>query len=145
MLGNLLKAAIGPIIGPLIDRIPDKNERARAKEQIEQQMLIAMTSLVEGQLEINKTEAQHGSIFVAGWRPAIGWICGSGLAWNFVIQPLISWATFLIPGAPDLSNAPQLEIEELMTLLMGMLGLGGLRTYEKRLGVARKNISGGSE
>jgi len=136
---SLIKAMIGPIIGPLIDRIPNQNERERAKEQIEQQMMTAMTSLVQGQLAINQKEAEHASIFVAGWRPAIGWICGAGLAWNFIIQPLISWGAFLVPGAPDLSGAPQLDVGELMTLLMGMLGLGGLRTYEKRLGVARKD------
>lgn len=133
----LIKAMVGPIIGPLIKRIPDKNERARAQEDIEQQMLTAMTSLVQGQLAVNAKEAEHASIFVAGWRPAIGWVCGAGLAWNFIVQPLISWIAFLVPGAPDLSGAPQLEIGELMTILGGMLGLGGLRTYEKRLGVAR--------
>ena len=72
MLGELLKSVIGPILGPLIDRIPDPNERARAKEKVEAEMLAAMTALVQGQLEINKTEAQHASIFVAGWRPGIG-------------------------------------------------------------------------
>ena len=63
MIGDLLKNMIGPIIGPLIDRIPDPNERARAKEQVETQMLSAMTSLVQGQLAINEKQAQHGSIF----------------------------------------------------------------------------------
>ena len=135
MLSGLIKSMIGPIIGPLIDRIPDANERARAKEAVEAQMLSAMTSLVQGQLAINQKEAEHGSIFVAGWRPAIGWICGSALGWNYIIQPIITWAAFI--GGVDMADAPRLDTAELTTILLGMLGLGGLRTYEKRLGVAR--------
>lgn len=143
MLGDLIKSMIGPIISPLIDRIPDPNERARAKEQIEAQMLAAMTSLVQGQLEINKTEAQHGSIFVAGWRPGIGWICGIALGWNFIIQPVVSWGAFI--AGVNLEGMPTLDTNELTTILLGMLGLGGLRTYEKRLGVARTDLKGGKE
>jgi hypothetical protein len=138
MIGSLIKSMIGPIIAPLIDRIPDKNERARAQEQIEGQMLAAMTSLVQGQLEINMKEAQHGSVFVAGWRPAIGWICGIALGWNYIIQPIISWTVFAL--GVDLADAPRLDTAELTTILLGMLGLGGLRTYEKRLGVARQDV-----
>ena len=140
MLGSLIKSMIGPIIGPLIDRIPDPNERARAKEAVEAQMLSAMTSLVQGQLQINQKEAEHGSIFVAGWRPGIGWICGLALGWNFIVQPIASWAAFL--SGVDLAGMPTLETGELTTILLGMLGLGGLRTYEKRLGVARSGVKG---
>ncbi len=138
MLSNLLKSALGPILDGVLRLIPDKNERARAKEAFEAQMLAAMTGIVQGQLQINQKEAEHGSVFVAGWRPAIGWICGAGIAWNFVIQPLISWAGFLY--GVDLSGAPTLDIGDLLTLLLGMLGLGGMRTYEKRLGVARTGL-----
>lgn len=145
MWGNLLSKALGPIMDGILRFIPDKGERSRAKEQFEGQLLNAMTTLVQGQLAINQKEAEHGSIFVAGWRPAIGWICGVGIAWNFIVQPLIMWVAFLVPEGPDLSNAPRLDISELMTLLFGMLGLGGMRTYEKRLGVARTGVkpSGG--
>jgi len=135
---NAIAAVIGPIVDGFLKFIPDKNERARAKEQLEAQMLGAMTSLVQGQLDINKTEAQHGSIFVAGWRPAIGWICGIALGWNYILQPIISWAAFVY--GTDLAAAPSLDTAELTTILLGMLGLGGLRTYEKRLGVARRDI-----
>ena len=138
MIGNLIKGMIGPIIAPLIERIPDPNERARAREQIESQMLAAMTSLVQGQLAINQKEAQHGSVFVAGWRPAIGWICGIALGWNYILQPVISWAMFA--AGLDLVDAPKLDTAELTTILLGMLGLGGMRTYEKRLGVARTGV-----
>jgi hypothetical protein len=138
MLGGLLKATVGPILDGVLKLIPDKNARAEASEIFDGQLLGALSGLVAGQLRINEQEAKHGSIFVSGWRPAIGWICGAGLAWNFVLQPLIMWIAFMF-GA-DLSDAPTLDVGPLMVLLGGMLGLGGLRTYEKRLGVARKEI-----
>jgi hypothetical protein len=145
MLGDLIKGALGPIMDGVLRFIPDKNERAKAQEQFEGQMLAAMTSLVAGQLEINKQEAMHSSIFVAGWRPAIGWICGIALGWNFIFQPLLLYVAWLIPEGADLAKAPQLDTGELMTVLLGMLGLGGLRTYEKRLGVARHGKLGGKK
>ncbi len=138
MLGDLIKGAISPIMDGILRFIPDANERARAKEQFEGQMLAAMTSLVQGQLEINKIEAQHTSVFVAGWRPGIGWICGAALAWNFILQPIGTWAAFI--AGVELEGMPTLDTGELTTILLGMLGLGGLRTYEKRLGVARNGI-----
>lgn len=138
MFGGILKAALGPILDGVLKLIPDKNARAVAKEQFENQMLTAITGIVQGQLTINMKEAGHGSIFVAGWRPAIGWICGMGLFWNYVLQPIIMWVGFLF--GYDLSDAPRLDINELMGLLAGMLGMGGLRTYEKRIGVARTGV-----
>lgn len=138
MIGDLVKSLVAPIIEPLVERIPDPNERARAREAAEQQMIAAMTGLVEGQLKINMKEAEHGSVFVAGWRPGIGWICGVALGWNFVLQPIMAWVGFVL--GYDLSTAPELDTSELTTILLGMLGLGGLRTYEKRVGVARKSL-----
>jgi len=141
MLAGLIKGALGPIMDGVLRFIPDKNKRSEAKEQFEGQMLMAMTGLVQGQLEINKIEAKHASIFVAGWRPAIGWICGSALAWNFILQPILAWVAFLFDV--DLKDMPTLDTGELTTILLGMLGLGGLRTYEKRLGVARNEVKNG--
>lgn len=80
--------------------------------------------LIELQNEVNKIEAQHRSIFVAGWRPFIGWVCGLALLYNFVVRDLVAW---LMPEIMP----PALQMEHLITILMGMLGLGGLRTYEK--------------
>jgi hypothetical protein len=143
-IASLVAGLLGPILEPLINLIPNKNDRAKAREQAEAQIVTAMTGLVQGQLEINKVEAQHGSIFVAGWRPAVGWICGIALGWNFIVHPMLLWIAFVVPDIPiDLSTAPQLDTGELMTVLLGMLGLGGLRTYEKRVGVARTKM--GSE
>jgi hypothetical protein len=81
--------------------------------------------LIELQGEINKIEAQHRTIFVAGWRPFIGWVCGVALAYNFVLRDLLIW--FIGPEQVP----PALQMEHLMTVLIGMLGLGGMRTFEK--------------
>jgi len=81
--------------------------------------------LLEIQTRINEIEAQHRTVFVAGWRPFIGWVCGVALAYNFVIRDLFIWAI-----KPE-TVPPALQMEHLMTVLLGMLGLGGLRTYEK--------------
>lgn len=141
MFASLLKAVTGPILEGVLRFIPDKNKREEAKEMFEGQMLVALTGLVQGQLDINKQEAQHGSIFVAGWRPFIGWVCGMALVWNFIIQPLLLWVAWMMPELGiDMSTAPKLDSGELMTVLLGMLGLGGLRTYEKRLGVSRTKM-----
>ena len=81
--------------------------------------------LIELQSEINKVEAQHRSIFVSGWRPFTGWICAVALLYNFVLRDLAIWA-FGIEQVP-----PALQMEHLMTVLYGMLGLGGMRSLEK--------------
>ena len=138
MLSDMVKGVLGPIMDGVLRFIPDKNAREQAREQFESQMLVAMTGLVQGQLEINKVQAQHGSVFVAGARPAIMWICGAGIAWNFVVKPILMWGAFVV--GIDLTEAPELDTSELTTILLGMLGLGGLRTYEKRLGVARNSV-----
>lgn len=79
------------------------------------------------QAEINKIEAGHRSLFVAGARPFILWVCGLGLSFAFIINPLLQWATS-IPG-------PELPVDIMMELTLGMLGLAGLRTYEKLKGL----------
>ena len=138
MIAGLIKGALGPILDGVLKLIPDKNARAEAKEHAEGQILNAMTSLVEGQLRINEMEAQHGSVFVAGARPFLLWVCGFAFAWQFVIQPMGTWVV-LVTGA-ELPPLPTLDFGPLMTLTLGMLGLGGLRTYEKRIGVSRRDI-----
>ena len=141
MIGDLIKGMITPIITPLINLIPNKNDRAKAQELAESQMLTGVTAIVQGQLAINAKEAEHASIFVAGWRPAIGWICGVALGWNAIAMPLLNWIAFMFSA--DMDGVPKLDTAELTTILMGMLGLGGLRTYEKRLGVARTDVKKG--
>jgi TorA maturation chaperone TorD len=88
MFWNILQPIIGPIVEKLVDRIPNPNERAKAKEQFEMELMQAVTSASTQQNKINEIEAAHQSVFVAGWRPFIGWICGIGLFWAFVLQPM---------------------------------------------------------
>lgn len=113
----------------ILDRvIPDKAEREKAQAELVKMQLNGELQQLAGQLEVNKTEAAHQSVFVAGWRPFIGWVCGVALAYQFVLRPIITWA------APSLgytvAEMPGLD-DNLWELMFGMLGLGGLRSYEK--------------
>lgn len=135
---KMLEAILGPALEGVLRFIPDKNARAEAKELFDNNVLNAITSLVQGQLAINQQEAKHSSIFVAGWRPGVGWVCVVALGWNYVLQPIVAWIA--VAFGFDLAKAPELDTGELVTILLGMLGLGGLRTYEKRLGVARSKV-----
>lgn len=89
---------------------------------------------IAGQLKINEVEAANPNPFTSGWRPFIGWICGSGFAVQFVIGPLGEWASSLA-GHPV--KFPQMDIGTMMPLLFGMLGLGAYRTAEKIQGVTK--------
>lgn len=89
--------------------------------------------LATNQSDVNKVEAASTSIFVAGWRPFIGWTCGSAFAINFVVGPMGEWVALL---TGKVAHFPQMDITTMMPVLLGMLGLGGMRTYEKFKGVA---------
>ena len=130
--------AIVEIGARLLDKIiPDKDARAKAQFELMRVAQDADLQLALGQLKVNEAEAGHPSIFVAGWRPFIAWCCGLGLAYNFVIYPLLLWAV-AVSGAQI--TPPPLFGENLMELVMGMLGLGALRTYEKWKGVERNSL-----
>ena len=131
----MLEALIGPVTGLLDKFVEDKDQKALLAHEIATMSEKHAYELVSAQLEINKAEAQSASVFKGGWRPFIGWVCGTAFAYHFVLQPLLM---FLIPAfgivLPDL---PEFDMSSLMTVLMGMLGLGGLRTYEKHKGVSK--------
>ena len=127
---------IAPILGNVLDRFfPDKEKAAEAQRAIESALLENAAQLNLAQIEVNKAEAQHRTIFVAGWRPFIGWVSGFALAWHFVGVPVtiffIAWAGAEVP------ELPAFDMNSLMTVLMGMLGLGGLRTFEKMKGLTK--------
>lgn len=112
--------------------IPDANERQKAASELGQQV----HSQVMGQIEINKIEAANASIFVAGWRPFVGWVCGGAYAYTFVVQPfLIFWAT-VFQIHLDIAQLPVLDWSELGFVLFGMLGLGMMRSYDKKMGAS---------
>jgi hypothetical protein len=125
-----------PALTEVLDRvIPDQAAAAKAKLEMEAKLLEAATAQASQQAEINKIEAQHSSIFVAGWRPYIGWVCGMAIAWAFLFAPMLSW---LLPVLGVVSVVPPLQTEFLLELVFAMLGLGGLRTFEKLKGVASR-------
>ena len=131
----MIQALIGPISGLLDKFIEDKDTKAKLAHEVATMAQKHAHELAQGQLEVNKAEAAHRSIWVAGWRPFIGWCCGVALAWHFVLAPM----TLFVCSAfevyvPDL---PVFDMDSLMTVLLGMLGLGGLRTVEKMKGVAK--------
>lgn len=83
----------------------------------------------QGQIDLNKIDAGSGSMFKGGWRPAIGWVCVCGLAYTFIVKPVLPWAVELF--GVSVSPMPSLEIKELMALVMALLGFGGFRMVEK--------------
>ena len=121
--------AVSSLVETVISKIwPDKSAA-------EAQQLAAAVMVVQGQLDINKVEASNPSVFVSGWRPALGWICGAACAWNWIGLPIVKVAIGFTSYKLEVSPA---DISEMMPILMGMLGLGGLRTLEKINGVAAK-------
>ena len=130
-----LASLVGPIVSKFVDRIPDGNARARAKESLERELVEAANSAMLAQTEINAVEAQHKSIFVAGWRPFIGGVCGVGIAWSMVVQPVAQWAMI---AWGDGTKLPTIDTSYLLELVTAMLGMSGLRTFEKMRGVARR-------
>lgn len=133
----LLDTIFDVIKAPLERLIPDKNARQKFNHEIELELLRAGLA----QVEVNKVEARHPSVFVAGWRPFIGWVCGCALAWHFVGYDLANWLRLAF--APAMPAPPNLGgTDTLVTVLLSMLGLGGLRTVEKLKGVHRDTWKG---
>lgn len=135
-----LTALIAPVAAIIDKLIPDKEAAAKAKYELiklEQDgqlaELNAMVELNRQQATTNTAEAQHRSLFVAGWRPAVGWCCAIGVFWHFVGYPL---ALFIAATAGYDGAIPELDTSVLLELIFAMLGMGGLRTYEKLKGKA---------
>ena len=120
--------AVSDLVNTAINKIwPDKTEA-------EKQQLAAAVMVVQGQMDINKVEAANPSVFVSGWRPALGWVCSGACAWNWIGLPIAKVIAVILGHSIDLSPA---DLTEMMPILLGMLGLGGLRTVEKIKGVSR--------
>lgn len=131
----MIPVAILELGAKLLDRvIPDADARAKAQAELIKASQDQEFQLALAQVEVNKVEAASSNWFVSSWRPAVGWICVCGLAYNFIIYPLMLWcASALHAGFVP----PPLFSENLMELVLGMLGLGGLRTVEKIKGVTK--------
>ena len=135
---NLVKLLVGPITGLLEKVIPDKDAREKMAHEIATMTEVHAHEGMRLQMQVNDTQAKHSSVFVAGARPAIMWICGMGIAMNFVVRPVVVWIAFFAEF--DVTGMPEMDMSELMTLLLGMLGLSVSRSYEKKNGVARNAI-----
>ncbi len=148
MLGQLLSGGIEGILkgaGSIIDKFhmspEDKAKLQLALQEHEYKVLKTITDEAKMQIEVNKTEAQHKSIFVSGWRPFVGWACGVGFAYAVMGRDMFNWLLATIGVFYELPVMPVLPTPDtgsIVNLLMGMLGMAGLRTYEKYKRVATK-------
>lgn len=131
----MLQALIGPVAGLLDKFIPDADEKMKIAAELSTMAERHAQELAKGQLEVNKVEAASKSMFVAGWRPAVGWVCVLGMAMNFIIVPL---GNFGLSVADIQVVIPMIDTSQMMPVLMGMLGLGAMRTVEKVQKVSRE-------
>ena len=131
-------AALLPLLSPVLDKlvglIPDPAAAAKAKAEA----LAAIMAADAAQMQVNAVEAASGSLFVAGWRPMVGWVCACGVAWNWFGLPVGMFVAAAVGHGMDLRPA---DLSEMLPLLLGMLGMGGLRTFEKMQGVAREGLA----
>ncbi len=131
----MLNLLIGPVVGLLERFIPDETERQKLAHEIATLAQKQAHENALAQIEVNKVEAASSSIFKSGWRPFIGWVCGTAFAYHFVLQPVLIFVmTYMGHPVPAL---PEFDMASLMTVLGGLLGLGGLRTFEKYKGITK--------
>jgi hypothetical protein len=133
----MLQQLIGPVTGLLDKFIEDKDKKSAIAFKLSTMAEKYAQELAKAQLEVNKTEAAHRSLFVSGWRPAVGWTCCIGLASQYILIPM---ANFALALANSTIEIPVLDMATMMPVLMGMLGLGAMRTIEKAKGVERNKL-----
>ena len=126
--------AVANVVSGVMDRFWPKQMTEAEKASANLAILEALKASDLAQIEVNKAEAAHASWFVAGWRPAVGWTCAAAFAYTFVVQPFMYSMLGLFGVKVPL---PILDMGALMTVLLGMLGMGGMRSWEKSKGVAR--------
>lgn len=141
---SLLGNGTGGLISTIASFIPNPEERAKAQMALQAQIVTAYISADADQRAINKEEAKSPSMFVAGWRPAVGWLCVFGLGWQFFLSPMLTWV--LAASGAHVPALPLLGDSTLTDLLYALLGIGGLRSIDKATGkdtiaVAMKGIS----
>jgi hypothetical protein len=120
MIDKLIKP-----VGDILDKfVADKDLKIKLSHELEKEII----SLNKAQLEVNKVEAKHSNIFVSGWRPAIGWICGFSIGYHFILEPIIQYI-LIVNGIQF--ETPEFDFSQLSTIVMAMLGMSTLRTYEK--------------
>jgi len=130
----MIDKLIGPVTSLLDKFVEDKDQKNALAHEIATMSERHAQELAKAQLEVNKTEAQHRSLFVSGWRPAVGWCCVFGMMGNFMVIP---FANFVLALLEINVKVPLIDTATMMPVLMGMLGLGAMRTYEKKAGVSK--------
>jgi len=132
---DILGKLVDPVSNILDKVVEDKDQKARLAHEIATMAERHAQELARGQIEINKEEAKSRNIFIAGWRPFVGWTCGLALFWHFLGLPV----TLFVTGWFNLQHPPlpEFDMQSLMTVLLGMLGLGGMRTFEKFKGITK--------
>tara|TARA_R100000426_G_scaffold84650_1_gene64001 strand:+ start:62 stop:457 length:396 start_codon:yes stop_codon:yes gene_type:complete len=131
----MIQALIGPATKLLGKFIEDKDTKNKIAFELSTMAEKHAQQLAMAQIEVNKAEAQSGSIFKGGWRPAVGWICAIAFAYHFIIKDLIMFICGV--AGLELPDLPEFDMGTLLTVLGGMLGIGGLRTYEKQKGLTK--------
>jgi len=131
----MLQALIGPVSGLLDKFIEDKDQKNALAHEIATMSEKHAQELAMAQIEVNKAEAASGSVFKGGWRPFIGWVCGFAFAYHFILQPILIFGT--AAAGVSIPPLPEFDMSQMMPVLLGMLGLGGLRTYEKKSGITK--------
>jgi len=135
MMLSLISSLVAPVSGLLDKFIEDKDQRALLAHEIATLADKQAQEQITGQIKTNQIEAAHQSMFVAGWRPAVGWVCALAMLLNFILIPFINLGMDL--AGLDI-RLDLIEMETMMPVLLGMLGLGGMRSYEKARNVARE-------
>ena len=134
--GDLAVKSREAVTGEAVLSAEQRTELLAQASAMEMLVMRADLAMAEQQTGINLAEAQSDSLFKGGWRPAVGWICVAGLAYEFLMRPIFPWLINLARAAP-VAPMPELDMASLMSLILGMLGLGGLRSWEKWKGLAR--------
>ena len=132
---SLLSNLIEPVSNLLDKAIPDQDLKRKLSHEIATMSEKHAQQLALAQIKVNAAEAASGSLFKGGWRPCIGWICGIAFGYHFVLQPVIIFVVALI--GIEIPELPKFDMNTLLTVLAGMLGIGGLRTYEKQKGLTK--------
>ena len=132
---SLLNNLIGPATNLLDKFIEDKDQKAKLAHELATMADKMAHEQQLAQIAVNKEEAASGSIFKGGWRPFIGWVCGVAFFYHFVLNPIILFVIAII--GIEIPTLPEFQMNTLLTVLAGMLGIGSLRTYEKQKGLTK--------
>ena len=135
----MLQALIGPVTGLLDKFVEDKDQKNALAHEIATMAEKQAHEAAMAQVQANTEQAKHPSLFVAGARPAIMWICAIAMAYHFILQPFLLFGV-LVAGVTLPADPPELDMGQLMPVLFGILGLGGMRSWEKVKGCARDNL-----